>query len=47
MDFTYKSLKKLFKSLEEEKIIKKCECKHSLRKGYSDCSCGGSGYINI
>ena len=47
MNYTYKSLKKLFRQLSDEKVIEKCECKHSLRKGYSDCSkCGGSGYKN-
>ena len=47
MNNTYKSLKKIFKELEKEKIIEKCPSKCSLRKGYSNCSCGGSGYINF
>ncbi len=48
MDSIYNGLKKLFKELEENKIIIKCECKHSLRKGYSSCEfCGGSGFKNI
>jgi len=46
MDYTYEGLKKLFKQLETEKIIKKCSCGTSLRKGYKNCKCGGSGYIN-
>jgi len=47
MDIVYKALKKLFKTLEQEKIIERCECKAKLRQGYSDCpKCGGSGYIN-
>lgn len=47
MDFTYNNLKKLFKQLEENKIIKRCSNKCSIRKGYSDCKyCNGSGYIN-
>lgn len=46
MDYTYDGLNKLFKKLEEDKIIEKCSCKHSLRKGYSKCKCGGSGFIN-
>jgi hypothetical protein len=46
MDFTYNSLTKIYKSMESEKIIKKCPNKCSLRKGYSSCDCGGSGYIN-
>lgn len=46
MDFFYKDLKKLFKQFEDEKILKRCVKKCSLRKGYSDCECGGSGYIN-
>ncbi len=47
MDFTYDNLRKLFKSLSDENIITKCECNHSLRKGYSPCKlCGGSGFRN-
>ncbi len=46
MDYTYEGLQKLFSNLESKKVVKKCKCKHSLRKGYSDCECGGSGYIN-
>jgi len=47
MDFVYKGLKKTFKTLEENKIIIRCPKKCSLRKGYSDCKCNGSGYINV
>jgi hypothetical protein len=46
MNSTYDSLKKLFKQLFDEKIIKKCNKKCNLRQGYSDCECGGSGYID-
>lgn len=47
MDYTYKGLKKLFKQLEENKIIEKCSCGASLRKGYKSCDlCGGSGFCN-
>ena len=47
MDFTYNNLLKLFKSLTDENIITKCECGHSLRKGYSSCpKCSGSGFRN-
>lgn len=46
MNYFYKSMKKIFKTLEENKIIKRCPKKCSLRKGYSDCKCSGSGYIN-
>ena len=46
MDYTFESLKKTFKTLEENKIIKKCPNKCNLRQGYKDCLCGGSGYIN-
>lgn len=47
-DFTYRQLTKLFKTLETNKLIKKCKCNHSLRKGYSSCEfCGGSGYTNF
>jgi len=45
MNKTYDGLKKLFRDLETNKIIKRCECNANLRKGYKDCEkCGGSGY---
>ena len=45
MDKTYEGLKRLFKDLETNKLIKKCSCDANLRKGYKDCEfCGGSGY---
>lgn len=47
MDYFYNGLKKLFETLEQEKIIKKCPCNASLRQGYKDCDCGGSGFINF
>ena len=47
MEYTYNSLKKLFKLMVEEKLIKRCPKKCSLRNGYSKCECGGSGYINL
>ena len=47
MDIVYNNLNKLFKHLEEEKIIKKCPCGANLRKGYKSClKCNGSGYCN-
>jgi len=47
MDFVYKGLKKLFKTLSDEKIIVRCECKAKLRQGYKSClKCGGSGFRN-
>jgi hypothetical protein len=46
MDYTYNNLKILFKQLEDAKIIERCPKKCNLRNGYSDCKCGGSGYIN-
>ena len=46
MDNTYQNLKKLFKTLFEYKIIKKCPNKCNLRQGYKKCECGGSGWIN-
>ncbi len=46
MFYTYDNLKKLYKQFSDEKIIEKCPKKCSLRKGYSDCLCGGSGFIN-
>lgn len=47
MDYTYEGLNKLFKKLEEEKLIEKCSCKTNVRKGYKKCLCGGSGFVNI
>lgn len=46
MDIFFNSLKEIFKQLEQDKIIKRCHQKCSLRNGYSDCLCGGSGWIN-
>ena len=46
MDATYNGLKKLFEKLEQEKIVKKCSCGTNPRKGYRNCQCGGSGWIN-
>lgn len=47
MESTYINLKKLFKQMEENKIIEKCSCGANLRKGYKSCDlCGGSGYKN-
>jgi len=46
MEITYTDLKKLFKYFSDEKILKKCPEKCNLRKGYSKCLCGGSGFIN-
>jgi len=47
MEYTYNSLKKLFKQMVEEKLIERCPNKCSIRNGYSKCQCGGSGYINL
>lgn len=47
MDATYNGMKKLFKKLEQEKIIKKCSCGTNVRKGYKKCECGGSGFVNV
>jgi len=46
-DYFYREIKKLFKTLETNKILKRCSCQTSLRKGYTDCECGGSGYTNF
>ena len=46
MDNFYNGLKKLFKKLEEQKMIKRCSCNTNVRKGYRNCSCKGSGFIN-
>ncbi len=47
MNATYNGMKKLFKKLEREKIIKKCPCNTNVRKGFKHCECGGSGYYNV
>ena len=47
MNSTYDNLRKLFKFLEDNKIIEKCPHNHNLRQGFKNCSCGGSGYINF
>jgi hypothetical protein len=47
MDYTYEGLYKLFKKLEEEKLIEKCSCGTNVRKGFRKCDCGGSGFTNI
>ena len=46
-DYTYNNLKKLFKKLEDKKIIKRCPKNCGLRNGYTSCLCNGSGYINF
>lgn len=47
MDYFYNNLYKLFKTLETNKIVERCDCKSSMRKGYQDCEkCAGSGYKN-
>ena len=46
MNFTYENLKKLFKHMADEKLIKKCPCGTNIRRGYKRCICGGSGWIN-
>ena len=46
MSFFYSGLKTLFKQMTEEKLIVRCPDKCSLRQGYKDCLCGGSGWIN-
>jgi len=47
MDYTYEGLNKIYKKLEEEKIIERCSCGTNVRKGYKKCLCGGSGFRNI
>ena len=46
-DFFYNEMKKLFKKLEEDGLIKKCPNKCNMRQGYQECICKGSGYLNI
>jgi len=47
MAYTYRNMIKLFKHLEENKIVEKCPNKCLLTQGYKKCKCGGSGYINL
>ncbi len=48
MDSFFRGLKKIFCTLEENKIIEKCPCRAKIRQGYKNCKdCGGSGYRNI
>ena len=47
MNYTYNSLKELFKELEKNEIIKLCSCGTNHRQGYKKCDCKGSGYINF
>lgn len=47
MDAFYNNLKELFRTLEVENIIEKCDCKGNLRHGYTKCpKCHGAGYLN-
>lgn len=46
MDYIYGGLKKQFQKLENEGIIQPCKCGTNVRKGYSKCICGGSGFCN-
>ena len=47
MDYFYENIRKIFKEMEDLKILKKCSCGHSLRKGWTNCECGGSGFVEI
>lgn len=45
MDFFFLELGKFYKELLKQGLVKNCECKASLRCGFSKCEyCGGSGY---
>jgi hypothetical protein len=47
-DAFYLDIAKVFKQLEEAKLIKRCPNKCSIRQGYTACQyCNGSGYTNI
>ena len=46
MDYTYENLKKLFKHMEDNKVLKKCPNGCNLRQGFKRCLCKGCGYIN-
>ena len=45
-DAFYLDTIKLFKNLEQKRLIKRCPKQCSIRQGYTDCECSGSGYIN-
>ena len=47
MDSFYTSLRNIYRNLEEEDIVKKCDmCDADLRKGWKPCACRGSGYLS-
>jgi len=47
MNCVYGSLTNIFETLEEEGILKKCNCNNKLRNGWANCPhCNGSGYVN-
>ena len=46
MNHTYNNLNKVFQELEKDNIVEKCPCGTNIRKGYKNCLCKGSGFIN-
>ena len=47
MDYFYKGLQKLFKTMEKNHLIEICECKANLRQGFKKCpKCSGAGFKN-
>ena len=46
MDYFFDELRKTFKYLADLGIIEKCPCGTNVRRGYKNCICGGSGYVN-
>lgn len=48
MDSFYGGLKKLFEKLEDDGILKRCDCASNLRHGYTQCTlCHGAGFTEV
>ena len=46
MNAVYENSKKFFQQGVTEGSFEKCSCSSNLRHGWSDCECGGSGFID-
>ena len=46
MNFHYDGLKKFYQQGVIDGMFEKCECGASLRKGWTSCGCGGSGFLD-
>jgi len=46
MNIFYNNVKNLFRKLEKEDILQRCECRGNVRHGYTECkSCHGAGFV--